>query len=65
MDISLILKVAGIGLIVVVLCQVLTKSGRDDHATFVSIAGIMLVLMLLISKLSELISVIENVFGLL
>lgn len=65
MDISLILKVAGVGLLVVVLGQVLTRSGRDDHATFVSIAGIILVLMLLISKLSELISVIENVFGLM
>lgn len=65
MDIALILKVAGIGLIVTVLCQVLSKSGRDDHTSFVSIAGILIIFLLLISKLAELITTIENVFGLL
>ena len=65
MDVSLILKVAGIGLLVGVLCQVLSKSGRDDHASFVSIAGIIIVLLLLITKLSDLINAIESVFGLI
>lgn len=64
MDISLILKVAGIGLLVGVLCQVLSKSGRDDQTSFVSIAGIIIVLLILISELAELISTIETVFGL-
>ena len=65
MDISLILKVAGIGLLVSALCQVLAKSGRDDHSNLVSLAGILIVFLLLISKLSELINAIESVFGLL
>ena len=64
MDISLILKVAGIGLLVSVLTQVLSKSGRDDHSNFVSLAGILIILLLLVSKLSELITTLQNLFGL-
>ena len=63
MEISLILKVAGVGLLVGILTQVLGKTGRDDHATFVSLAGILVVLVMIISKLSELINAIQNVFG--
>ena len=63
MDLGLILKIAGIGLIVSILCQVLSKNGRDSEATMVSLAGVMVVLFMLIGKLSELIKVIEGVFG--
>ena len=64
MDISLILKVSGIGLLVSVVCQILSKSGRDDQAMFVSIAGIIIVLMLLINEFSALINTIKTLFGL-
>lgn len=64
MDISLILKVSGIGLLVSVVCQILSKSGRDDQAMFVSIAGIIIVLMLLINEFSTLINTIKTLFGL-
>jgi stage III sporulation protein AC len=64
MDISLILKVSGIGLLVSVVCQILSKSGRDDQAMFVSIAGIIIVLMLLIKEFSALINTIKTLFGL-
>lgn len=64
MSIDLILKVAGIGLLVSILSQVLGKTGRDDHAGLVSLAGILIILILIISKLSELISVIQTLFGL-
>lgn len=64
MDISLILKVSGIGLLVSVVCQILSKSGRDDQAMFVSIAGIIIVLMLLIKEFSTLINTIKTLFGL-
>ena len=64
MDISLILKIAGIGLLVSVVCQILSKSGRDDQAMFVSIAGILIVLMLLIKEFSTLINTIKTLFGL-
>ena len=58
-----VLVAAGIGLIVSILCQVLSKNGRDSEATMVSLAGVMVVLFMLIGKLSELIKVIEGVFG--
>ena len=45
MDLALVMKVAGIGMIVTVCCQVLSKAGREEQATFVSLAGIVLVLM--------------------
>ncbi len=64
MDISLILKISGIGVLVSVVCQILSKSGRDDQAMFVSIAGIIIVLMLLIREFSALINTIKSLFGL-
>ncbi|MBQ6702867.1 MAG: stage III sporulation protein AC [Clostridia bacterium] len=64
MDISLILKIGGIGLLVSVICQVLSKSGRDDQAMLVSIAGIIIVLMFLIKEFSSLINSIKSIFGL-
>ena len=64
MDISFILKIAGVGFIVTVICQTLGKAGRDEQATYVSIAGIIVVLMLLVSELAELFELIRDVFGL-
>jgi len=63
MDIGLILKVAGAGLLVSVVCQILSKSGRDDQAMLVSIAGIIIVLMLLVQEISNLINTIKTIFG--
>ena len=64
MSVDLILKVAGIGLLVSILTQVLGKTGRDDHAGLVSLAGILIILVLILSKLSELITTIQTLFGL-
>ncbi len=64
MDISLILKVAGAGLLVSVICQILTKSGRDEQAMLVSVAGIIIVLMLLVQEISSLLETIKSIFGL-
>ncbi len=64
MDISLILKAAGVGLLVSVLCQILTKSGREEQAMLLSAAGIILVLLMIVKELSELITTIRHVFGL-
>ena len=63
MDISLILKIAGIGMLVSVASQILSKSGRDEQAMLVTIAGIIAALMLLISQISELFDMIVSVFG--
>ena len=63
MDISLILKIAGVGIIVTVVCQMLSKAGRDEQATYVSIAGIIVALMLLVGELGELFETVKDVFG--
>ena len=63
MDISLILKITGIGLIISVACQILSKSGRDEQATMLSIAGIIIAMILIISELDNLFSIISKVFG--
>ncbi len=63
MDISIILKVAGMGFLVAVACIVLKGSGRDDLSVFVSLAGIIIVLLLLTEELGKLITAIKGVFG--
>ena len=62
MDISLIFKIAGVGIIVSSICQILQKSGRDEQATYVSIAGIIVALLLLVSELGTLFDMIKDVF---
>ncbi|MBR2929917.1 MAG: stage III sporulation protein AC [Clostridia bacterium] len=64
MELELILKIAGIGVIVSVLCQILSRSGRDEQATLVSIGGIVIVLLILVEKIAELIRALAEVFGL-
>ena len=64
MDIALVMKVAGVGMIVTVCCQVLSKAGRDEQAMLVSLSGLVLVLMLLIGELGELFDSVRRVFGL-
>lgn len=64
MDVGLILRVAGVGMLVSVACQVLSKSGRDEQAMLVSVAGIIIVLLMLIEELGKLIELVSSVFGL-
>ena len=63
MDISLILKITGIGILVSVACQVLSKSGRDEQATLLSIGGIIMVMLLIISEIEGLFQALSRVFG--
>ena len=63
MDIEIILKVAGVGMIVTAVCQILSRAGRDEQSTMVSLAGVIVVLLLLASKIGELISSLRGVFG--
>lgn len=63
MDISLIIKIAGVGILVAVASQILCKSGRDEQAMFVSIAGIIVTLMLLVSQIRELFDLVRSLFG--
>ena len=62
--IDIIFKIAAIGIIITVICQVLKKSDRDDIATLVSLAGLIIVLTLVISMISELFMSIKDIFGL-
>ena len=64
MDISLILKVAGVGILVTVACQILTRAGRDEQATLVSINGIVIVLLMLVGQIGDLFRTVREVFGL-
>ena len=64
MEIEIILKVAGIGMIVAVVCQLLSRAGRDEQSTMVSLAGMVVILILLASKIGELIGLIRGAFGL-
>lgn len=63
MDLSLIMKIAGLGIIVTVVCQMLSKAGRDEQATYVSIAGIIVALIMLVSELGEFFELVKDVFG--
>ena len=63
MDVDLILKVAGIGLLVSVAQQILSRTGREEQAMLVSVAGIVLVLLLLVEEIGRLFALVESVFG--
>lgn len=63
MDISLILKVAGVGILVAVVSQILGKYGRDEQALFVGLSGIIVVLLMLLRELGALFDTVRDVFG--
>ena len=62
MDINIIFKIAMIGILIAVITQVLKKSDRDDIATLVALAGLIIVLTLVINMISELFETIKNIF---
>ncbi len=64
MDVDFIFRVAGIGIIVAVLNQVLVRSGREDQAMLTTLAGLVVVLIMVITQIGELFSTVKSVFGL-
>ncbi len=62
MDVSIIIKIAAIGILIAIITQILKKSDRDDIATLVSIAGLIIVLTLIINMVSELFENIKSIF---
>lgn len=64
MDVDLIFRIAAIGILVSVLNQVLIRSGRDEQATMVTLAGLVVVLMLVVQEISALFDLVKNLFGL-
>ena len=63
-DVSLLLKIAGIGMIAAVICQILSKSGKDEQATLVSVAGIVIVITMIADRLGVLFDSLRSIFGL-
>lgn len=64
MDVSLIFRIAAIGIIVAVLNQLLIRSGREDQAMMTTIAGLIVVLMMVIQEIDSLFQAIQSIFGL-
>lgn len=63
MDISIIFKLAAIGILITVVCQVLKKSDRDDVATVVSIVGLVIVLTVAVTMIGDLFETVKEIFG--
>lgn len=59
----MILKIAGVGVLVAAAAQILSKSGRDEQATFVTVAGIVVVLLMLVGEIGRLFSSVRGIFG--
>ena len=64
MDIDLLFKIAGIGIVVAVLHQILSKAGREDQAMMVTLAGVVIVLTVVIKEINTLFSTVRTVFNL-
>lgn len=63
MDVSLILRVAGVGILVAIANQILSKTGRDEQATFVTISGLIVVFLMLVQEIGNLFDTVRGIFG--
>ena len=64
MDVDLIFRIAAIGIIVAVLTQLLVRSGREEQAMMTTLAGLIVVLMMIIQQIDVLFQSIKSIFGL-
>ena len=62
MEIDLIFKIAAVGIILSILNQVLVRSGREEQATMTTLAGLVVVLMILVQKIAELFDLVKTLF---
>ncbi len=63
MQVDLIFKVAAIGILVAVLNQLLVRSGREEQAMMTTLAGLIVVMMIIVQEVSNMFSVIKSTFG--
>ncbi len=63
METDLIFQIAGIGIIVAVMNVLLTRSGRDEQALMITIAGLVIVLLTVVTKIAQLFETVKSVFG--
>lgn len=64
MEIGLILKIAGIGILISIVSSILSKSGRDEQAMLVTVAGIIVVMLMLVEEVGTLVESVRAVFDL-
>ena len=64
MDINILFKIAGIGILIAVVHQILTKAGREDQAMMVSMCGMIIVLTMVVKEISTLFETVRTVFNL-
>lgn len=64
MDINLIFKIAAIGILVAIIYRLLVQSGRDEQALMVTIAGLVIVMLMVVNQIYELFNTIKNLFEL-
>lgn len=63
MELDLIFKIAGVGIIVAVLNMLLKKADRDEYAVMVTLAGLIVVLAMIVSEIAALFETVKTVFG--
>ena len=64
MDVDLIFKIAAVGILVAVLNLLLVRSGREEQAMMTTLAGLVVVLMMLVQQISDLVQLVKTLFGL-
>ncbi len=64
MDVDLIFKIAAIGILVAVLNQVLSRAGRDEQAMMTTLAGLVVVLMMVVQEIANLFDMVKTLFNL-
>ena len=65
MNVDLIFQIAGVGIVVAVINQLLSRAGRDEQALLITIAGLVVVLFILTERIGELFASIKHIFNLL
>ncbi len=64
MDVDLIFQIAGVGIVVAVINQLLARAGRDEQALLITIAGLVVVLFILTERIGELFEAVKRIFNL-
>lgn len=64
MDMDIIFKIAGIGIVISILNIILAKAGRDEYVMLTTLAGIIIVVIMVMDQVKELFYALENLFGL-
>lgn len=64
MDITIVLRIAGIGILVAIICQLLKQTGRDDMAMLAALAGLIITLAMVVDLIATLFDSVRSIFGL-